>query len=112
MRQRAALLRTILFGKSTLVLDEPFGALDALTRREMHTWLLQVWSQTNHTVLLVTHDIEEAVLLSDEIVVLSQCPARILEILAVPFPRPRNPEVLLTSEFLQVKRRLLNLLHV
>ncbi|MDA8441637.1 MAG: ABC transporter ATP-binding protein [Peptococcaceae bacterium] len=110
MRQRGALLRTFLFGQTTLILDEPFGALDALTRREMQAWLLDVWSQSNPTVLFITHDIEEAMLLSDEVVVLSQRPARILERITVPFARPRDPDILLSSQALVVKKRLLDLL--
>ena len=110
MRQRGALLRTFLFGQSTLILDEPFGALDALTRREMQEWLLDVWSQSNPTVVFITHDIEEAILLSDEIVVFSQSPARILEKITVPFARPRDPDLLFSSEVLVLKKRLLDLL--
>lgn len=110
MRQRGALLRTFLFGQSTLILDEPFGALDALTRREMQEWLLDVWSQSNPTVVFITHDIEEAILLSDEIVVLSQSPARILEKIPVSFLRPRDPDILFSSEVLVLKKRLLDLL--
>ncbi|WP_068963555.1 ABC transporter ATP-binding protein [Desulfosporosinus sp. BG] len=110
MRQRGALLRTFLFGQNTLILDEPFGALDALTRREMQEWLLNVWSQTSPTVVFITHDIEEAILLSDEIVVLSQRPAHILERITIPFSRPRNPDILFSSEVLMVKKRLLDLL--
>jgi ABC-type nitrate/sulfonate/bicarbonate transport system, ATPase component len=110
MRQRGALLRTFLFGKTTLILDEPFGALDALTRREMQKWLLNVWSQSNPTVVFITHDIEEAILLSDEVVVLSQSPARVQERISVPFSRPRDPDILLSGEALEVKKRLLDLL--
>lgn len=110
MRQRGALLRTFLFGQTTLILDEPFGALDALTRREMQEWLLEVWSQSNPTVVFITHDIEEAILLSDEVVILSQSPASILERITVPFSRPRDPDILLSGEALVVKKRLLNLL--
>ena len=110
MRQRGALLRTFLFGKTTLILDEPFGALDALTRREMQEWLLNVWSESSPTVVFITHDIEEAILMSDEVVVLSQSPAHILERITIPFTRPRDPDILLSSEALVVKKRLLDLL--
>lgn len=111
MRQRGALLRTILFGKKILLLDEPFGALDALTRREMQRWLLSIWNQTRHTVLLITHDIDEAILLSDKVVVLSQRPARIVQEFKIPFPHPRDPnELLLSSVALDLKRQLLHLL--
>lgn len=111
MRQRGALLRTILFGKKTLLLDEPFGALDALTRREMQRWLLSIWNRTRHTVLLITHDIDEAILLADRVVVLSQRPARIIHEFNIPFPHPRDPDELLLSRVaLDLKRKLLDLL--
>ena len=111
MRQRGALLRTILFGKKTLLLDEPFGALDALTRREMQRWLLSIWNRTRHTVLFITHDIDEAILLSDKVVVLSQRPTRIIQEFKIPFPHPRNPEdLLLSTVALDIKRQLLHLL--
>lgn len=111
MRQRGALLRTILFGKQTLLLDEPFGALDALTRQEMQRWLISIWNRTRHTVLLITHDIDEAILLSDRVVVLSQRPAQIIHEFKIPFPHPRNPDDLLLSNVaLDLKRQLLHLL--
>ncbi|HWQ89798.1 MAG TPA: ABC transporter ATP-binding protein [Desulfitobacteriaceae bacterium] len=110
MRQRGALLRTILFGRKTLLLDEPFGALDALTRKEMQRWLLMIWNQTHHTVLFITHDIDEAILLSDKVVVLSQRPARILQEFSIPFAHPRDPDLLLSNEALALKKQLLQLL--
>ncbi len=111
MRQRGALLRTILFGKKTLLLDEPFGALDALTRKEMQRWLMSIWNRTRHTILLITHDIDEAILLSDKVVVLSQRPARVIHEFIIPFPHPRDPdEMLLSSVALDFKRQLLRLL--
>lgn len=110
MRQRAALLRTILFGRPTLLLDEPFGALDALTRREMQEWLLSIWNEMQRTVIFITHDIEEAILLSDEIIVLSPRPAQIIEQMEVPFTRPRNPDLLMLPQALQLKKHLLDLL--
>jgi ABC-type nitrate/sulfonate/bicarbonate transport system ATPase subunit len=111
MRQRGALLRTFLFGQSTLILDEPFGALDALTRREMQEWLLNVWSESRPTVVFITHDIDEAILLSDKVVVLSQSPAHILDRITIPFSRPRNQDILLSNEANIVKKRLLDLLN-
>ncbi|AHF09704.1 MULTISPECIES: ABC transporter ATP-binding protein [Dehalobacter] len=110
MKQRGALLRTILFGQPTLLLDEPFGALDALTRREMQLWLLSIWIETKHTVLFITHDIEEAILLSDKIFVLSKYPAEVVEIIDVPFPRPRDPELIFSSGILPLKTKLFHLL--
>jgi len=90
MRQRAALMRTAVQMKPVLLLDEPFGALDALTRTAMQRWLESQWQAHGWTVLLVTHDVREAVALSDRIHVLSARPARTLHEFAVPYPRPRN----------------------
>jgi len=90
MRQRAALLRTVVQDKDMLLFDEPFGALDALTRAEMQLWLETMWASHNWTTLLVTHDVREAVLLSDRIYVLSARPARVISEVAVPLPRPRR----------------------
>ncbi|EBA12784.1 ATP-binding protein of ABC transporter [Roseobacter sp. CCS2] len=89
MRQRAALLRTIVQGRSIQLLDEPFGALDALTRTQMQTWFEDRWRAARWTTLLVTHDVREAVALSDRIYVLSQRPARVIAEIIVPIPRPR-----------------------
>lgn len=89
MRQRAALLRTVVQQRSMLLLDEPFGALDALTRARMQRWLSGMWTRHDWTVLLITHDVREAVLLSDRIYVLSPRPARILQHYDIPLPHPR-----------------------
>ena len=90
MRQRVAFLRTLLSGKPVLCLDEPFGALDALTRREMQEWLAGALTREARTVLLVTHDVEEAAVLADRIVVLSPRPGRVVAELAVDLARPRT----------------------
>ncbi len=90
MRQRVAFLRTLLSGKPVLCLDEPFGALDAITRSEMQDWLAAALAREPRTVLLVTHDVEEAVLLADRVLVLSPRPGRIAAELAVGQPRPRD----------------------
>jgi NitT/TauT family transport system ATP-binding protein len=90
MRQRVAFLRTLLAGRPLLCLDEPFGALDALTRAQMQRWLAGALEREPRTVLLVTHDVEEAVLLADRIVLLSPRPARVVATLDVPLPRPRQ----------------------
>ena len=95
MRQRATLLRTFLAGGEALALDEPFAALDALTREELREWLLEVWAAEARSVLLVTHDVEEAVFLADRVYVLSARPARVLDVVEVALPRPRTPEQLL-----------------
>lgn len=89
MRQRAALLRTIAQGRAVQLLDEPFGALDALTRTQMQTWFETRWQTARWTTLLVTHDVREAVALSDRIYVLSCRPARVMAEITVPIPRPR-----------------------
>ncbi len=90
MRQRVAFLRTLLSGKPVLCLDEPFGALDALTRAEMRDWLGAALTREPRTTLLVTHDVEEAAVLADRIVVLTPRPARVAAVLDVPLPRPRR----------------------
>ena len=90
MRQRVAFLRTLLSGKPVLCLDEPFGALDALTRAEMRDWLGAALTFEPRTTLLVTHDVEEAAVLADRIIVLTPRPARVAAVLDVPFPRPRR----------------------
>jgi ABC-type nitrate/sulfonate/bicarbonate transport system ATPase subunit len=90
MRQRVAFLRTLLSGRQVLCLDEPFAALDALTRAQMQSWLAEALVLEPRTVLLVTHDVEEAVLLADRVVLLSPRPGRVVLELGVPLPRPRS----------------------
>jgi NitT/TauT family transport system ATP-binding protein len=89
MRQRVAFLRTLLAGKPVLCLDEPFGALDAITRGEMQAWLAQALAREPRTVVLVTHDVEEAIVLADRVAVLSPRPGRVIEELELQLPRPR-----------------------
>jgi ABC-type nitrate/sulfonate/bicarbonate transport system ATPase subunit len=110
MRQRAALLRTYLIDRSLMLLDEPFGALDALTRAAMQAWLLDVWSGTGRTVLFVTHDVEEALFLADRIYVMSARPGRIVAELSVPFGRPRELGIVGDPGFAREKAALLALL--
>jgi len=107
MKQRAALLRTFLGGRDVMLLDEPFGALDALTRAHMQQWLLDVWSQNRKTILFVTHDVEEAIFLSDRVYVMSGRPGRVSLKVDVNLERPRGPEVSMTPEFLLLKQKLL-----
>lgn len=107
MRQRLALLRTFLIQQDVLLLDEPFGALDAITRREMQRWLEEVWASDRRSVLFVTHDVEEALLLSDTVVVMTPRPGRIAAAVDVPLPRPRGSGVVVTPEFVGLKARLL-----
>jgi NitT/TauT family transport system ATP-binding protein len=90
MRQRVAFIRTLLAGRPVLCLDEPFGALDALTRQRMQEWLATALAEEPRTVLMVTHDVEEAVLLADDIVLLSPRPGRVVERIAIPLARPRR----------------------
>ncbi|MDB5777369.1 MAG: transporter related protein [Herbaspirillum sp.] len=95
MKQRAALCRALMTDPKILLLDEPFGALDALTREELSLELLRIWEANRKTALLITHDINEAVMLSDTVVVMSPRPGRIVEIIPIDLPRPRGPETAL-----------------
>jgi ABC-type nitrate/sulfonate/bicarbonate transport system ATPase subunit len=110
MKQRAAFLRTVLTGKDILLLDEPFAALDALTRLKMQEWLQDVWSGFKQTVLFITHDIDEAIFLSDRIFVLSARPARILMATDISLTRPRTRAHVLSESFLQIKQSIMALL--
>lgn len=107
MRQRAAFLRTAVLEAEPLLLDEPFGALDALTRADLQRWLLQMWEQMRRTVVLVTHDVDEALLLADQIFVISERPIHRAQAFSIDFPRPRTYEVTLTPAFLAYKRAIL-----
>jgi ABC-type nitrate/sulfonate/bicarbonate transport system ATPase subunit len=110
MRQRAALLRTILFNRQVILLDEPFGALDALTRAQMQEWLLDLWDDLGKTVLFVTHDIDEAIYLSDIVYVMSPRPGRVVARIDIDLDRPRKPAVVTSSRFTQLKGEALELL--
>lgn len=110
MRQRAALLRTLLTGKDVLLLDEPFGALDAITRLQLQMSLIDIWQGTRKTILFVTHDVEEALLLSDEIIVLTERPGRVRARMNVDLPRPRNADMLAVPELMALKAQLMKLL--
>jgi ABC-type nitrate/sulfonate/bicarbonate transport system ATPase subunit len=107
MRQRAALLRTVLAGRRILLLDEPFGALDAITRRTMQEWLLELREAERLTVLLVTHDLDEAVLMADRVSVMTARPGRIAETVEIPLARPRSEDSTLKPEFAAAKGALL-----
>lgn len=110
MRQRAALLRATLPERSVLLLDEPFGALDAITRRHLQHWLAGVLDRAERAVLLVTHDIEEALLLADRVYVMSPGPGTIVETVDVPIERPRTDAVVTSPEFVELKARLMSVL--
>ena len=107
MRQRAALLRTFLCRRNAMLLDEPFGALDALTRRQLQRWLLGVWRQFGQTIIFVTHDVDEAVYLADRVYVMTPRPGRIRLDLDIPLSRPRRPEMIASGEFATLKGQLL-----
>lgn len=110
MRQRAALLRTFLGSRGVALLDEPFSALDALTKREIHKWYMGMMDQLEFATLFITHDIDEAVLLSDRVCILSGQPGRITMELEIQPPRPREMSFALSEEFLGYKKQILSLL--
>lgn len=112
MRQRAALLRTFLAEREVLLLDEPFGALDAITRADMQQWLLGIWETFTRTIVLVTHDVDEAIFLADRIYVMSPRPGTMRAVLDVSIARPRNyTEVVTSSPFNDLKHEVLARLH-
>ena len=108
MRQRAALLRTVVQDRPVLLLDEPFGALDSLTRLEMQEWLMSVWEQFRWTVMLITHDIREAIFLSDRVYALTARPATVRDAYEINLPRPRSLDVVTDPEFLRLEAALLS----
>lgn len=112
MQQRVEIARVLINKPRLLLMDEPFGALDALTRMRMQELLLDIWTRVRTTVVFVTHDIDEALFLADRIIVMTPRPGRILEVIRVPFERPRATEIVATPEFGRLKRHCLNLLHV
>jgi ABC-type nitrate/sulfonate/bicarbonate transport system ATPase subunit len=111
MRQRAALLRTLLIDMDVILLDEPFGALDAQTKSKMQEWLLGLFADFGRTVVFVTHDVEEAVFLSDEIYVMGTRPGRVIDKLPIDLPRPRDRSIVTTPRFMAIKKYCLDLLH-
>jgi len=107
MRQRLALLRAFLVPRPVILLDEPLGALDAITRRDLQVWLEEVWQADRRSVLLVTHDVDEAILLSDRVVVLSDRPAHVVADIAVGLPRPRSAALVADAAFGEVRAEVL-----
>ena len=99
MRQRAAFLRTVLVSQEVMLLDEPFGALDAITRTRMQEWLMELWDSLQRTIVLVTHDVDEALLLSDRVYVMTGRPGRVKSVIEVNLPRPRVYEMV-TQDYL------------
>lgn len=110
MKQRAALLRTYMFSKDIMLLDEPFGGLDAITRSKMQQWLLDILQQLEASVLFITHDIEEAIYLSDRIYILSERPAAVKKEIFINLERPRRRELLTSKDFTELKAEILSLL--
>jgi len=110
MRQRVAFLRTVLADRPLLLLDEPFGALDALNRVALQTWLLDLWERERRAVLLVTHDLDEAIFLADRVVVFSPRPGRVVHVEPIDLPRPRSREIVTTPQFLAHRAVLLDAL--
>lgn len=112
MRQRAALLRTYMFSGDAALLDEPFSALDTLTKSEMHKWYLDVMDKIHLSTLFITHDIDEAILLSDRIYLLGGKPGKITDEIVIREPKPRRKDFNLTEEFLEYKRMILDKLQM
>ena len=110
MRQRAALLRTYLSSQGIALLDEPFSALDTLTKSAMHQWYLRIMQEIDLSTLFITHDIDEAILLSDRIYIMSGTPGQITNELVIDAPKPRPKDFTLSDEFLAYKRSLVHML--
>ncbi|WP_043300973.1 ABC transporter ATP-binding protein [Pseudomonas sp. M47T1] len=111
MMQRVAIARALANDPQILLMDEPFGALDSQTRLQMQQLLLKVWEHSKKTVLFVTHDIDEAILLGDRIFVMGARPGRIKQVLDVPIERPRNLDMVMDADFIRMKREIFHLLH-
>lgn len=110
MRQRAALLRTYLFSQDVALLDEPFSALDTITKSNMHSWYLNIMETIKLTTLFITHDIDEAILLSDRIYIMTGQPGQITSEIIINHQKPRGAEFILSDEFISFKRQVLNIL--
>ncbi|WP_024574556.1 MULTISPECIES: ABC transporter ATP-binding protein [unclassified Afipia] len=112
MQQRVEIARVLINRPYVLLMDEPFGALDAQTRSMMHGILLDIWTKIPTTTLFVTHDIDEALFLADRVIVMSARPGRVIEDIRVPFARPRRPELVAEIEFTRLKRHFIELLRI
>lgn len=110
MRQRASLLRTYLFSNDIMLLDEPFGGLDAITKRKMQLWLLEVFKNLKASILFITHDIDEALFLSDKVYLFSERPAFIKGVFTVDLKRPRDKDIFTSEKFNDMKKEILDLL--
>lgn len=111
MKQRVAIARALANKPRILLMDEPYGALDAQTRCKMQSYLLQIWHNIDITVLFITHDLDEAIYLADRILVLKSHPGEVEEIIEVPVPRPRDPDQFISPEFLATRKRIDELIH-
>lgn len=111
MKQRVAIARALVNEPKILLMDEPFGALDPHTRQKMQKHLMDLWQNIDISIIFVTHDMDEAILLADRIVALKANPGEIKEIIEVDLPRPRNPELMLSPEFKQLRERVVFLVH-
>jgi NitT/TauT family transport system ATP-binding protein len=110
MQQRVGIARALANSPNVLLMDEPFGSLDAQTRTMMQEVLLGIWEELHTTVLFVTHDIEEAIFLADRVVIMSASPGRIIDEIAVAIARPRHPDVVYAPEFVRLKRHCAGLI--
>ncbi|HHX60225.1 MAG TPA: ABC transporter ATP-binding protein [Epulopiscium sp.] len=110
MRQRAALLRTYLFSQDVALLDEPFSALDTITKSKMHGWYLEVMEKIKLSTLFITHDIDEAIILSDRIYIMTGMPGKITSEIKIHHPKPREDEFILSPEFITYKREIIQTL--
>lgn len=110
MRQRAALLRTYLAASGVALLDEPFSALDTITKSAMHTWYLSVMEKIDLSTIFITHDIDEAILLSDRVLILSETPGHITHEIQIEEPRPRRRDFSLSPQFIQYKKQIISAL--
>ena len=111
MKQRVAIARALATRPRILLMDEPFGALDAQTRAQMQSYLLQIWESIDITIIFITHDLEEAIYLADRIFVLGSSSNQLQEIVEIPVSRPRKPDQFLSSEFLSTKKHLEDLIN-
>ncbi len=111
MKQRVAIARALANGPRILIMDEPFAALDAQTRCQMQSYLLQIWKKVDVTILFITHDLEEAAYLADRVLVMGTNPGRVVEFIDNPVPRPRSSAQFLSTEYLALKARLDELIH-
>lgn len=111
MKQRVAIARALAAQPRILLMDEPFGALDAQTRSRMQAYLMEIWKNIDITILFITHDLDEAIYLADRILVLKAHPGEVKEIIEVPVPQPRSPDQFLSAEFLATRKRLEELIH-